>query len=64
VERCTLPLTAAGVVKRLYTDIAVFAFEGPQPIVQDLAPGVDLNDLAERLGLSLVPSASGIGRYG
>jgi 3-oxoadipate CoA-transferase beta subunit len=64
VERCTLPLTAAGVVKRLYTDIAVFAFEGPQPIVLDLAPGVELDDLSGRLGLSLVPSASGIGRYG
>jgi 3-oxoadipate CoA-transferase beta subunit len=64
VECCTLPLTGAGVVKRLYTDIAVFDFAGPQPTVVDLAPGVRLDDLSERLGLALVPSVGGIGCYG
>lgn len=64
VERCTLPLTSADVVKRLYTDIAVFDLSGPQPTVVDLAPGVHLDDLSEQLGLALVPSADGIGCYG
>ncbi len=64
VERCTLPLTGAGLVRRLYTDIAVFDLAGPQPMVLDLAPGVDLDDLSERLNLSLITSAGGIGCYG
>ncbi len=64
VERCTLPLTAAAVVKRLYTDYAVFDLSDPRgPVVLDLASGLTLRTLSEKLGLSLRGAAEGISVY-
>ena len=63
VKECTLPLTGARVVKRLYTDFAVFELSEGTPIVLDLAPGVTLNELSRRLNMSLQPSPSGLGTY-
>jgi 3-oxoacid CoA-transferase B subunit len=41
VERCTLPLTALGVVKRIITDYAVIEVTPHGLLVIELAPGVD-----------------------
>lgn len=40
VERCTYPLTASGVVSRVYSDLGVFHLFGGAVSVIDLAPGV------------------------
>ncbi|WP_193089408.1 CoA-transferase [Advenella sp. FME57] len=63
VEQCTLPLTGARVVKRLYTDLAVFEFSDAVPTVLELVPGTSLDALSRRLGLSLQPAPAGIGNY-
>lgn len=64
VEQCTLPLTAATCVTRVYTDLAVFDLTASTPIVMELAPGVELDSLEARLGISLMPANDGIRRYG
>ncbi|MFN3332958.1 MAG: 3-oxoacid CoA-transferase [Caldilinea sp.] len=43
VPRCTLPLTAAGVVDLIITELAVFAFEEDQLILRELMPGATLD---------------------
>lgn len=45
VDDVTFPLTAPGVVKRVYTDLGVFEPEAGQVRVIDLAPGVTLDDV-------------------
>jgi 3-oxoadipate CoA-transferase, beta subunit len=47
VERCSLPLTAPGVVSRVYTDLAVMAVDSERRcfVARELAPGVRLEDL-------------------
>lgn len=47
LERCTLPLTGAGVVERVITNLGVFEPAGVAFRVIELAPGVD-RDLLER----------------
>lgn len=55
VETCTLPLTAAGVVTRFYSDLAVIEFGPDGPEVIQLAPHVDLADLQRVTGTRLRP---------
>lgn len=47
VDRCHLPLTSPGVVRRVYTDLAVLDVDAAQTlfVALDLAPGVSLADL-------------------
>jgi 3-oxoadipate CoA-transferase beta subunit len=47
VEKCTLPLTAAGVVSRVYTDVAVVRVDRSEGcfVVLDVVPGLDLAGL-------------------
>jgi 3-oxoadipate CoA-transferase beta subunit len=54
VERCFYPLTAAGVVSRVYTNLAVIDIL-PEAgfVVRDIAPGLDLAGLQERTGAAL-----------
>lgn len=63
LERCTLPLSGAKVVTRLYTDIAVFDLSGSMPTVIDMAPGVCIETLTKALGISVALSAEGISNY-
>jgi 3-oxoacid CoA-transferase subunit B len=44
LKRCTLPLTGAGVVDMVITDLGVFAIEGGGIVVAELAPGVTLDE--------------------
>ena len=45
VRQCTYPLTARGVVKRIYTDLAVLDVQADGLAVRSLAPGVTLQDV-------------------
>ncbi len=54
VEQCSLPLTGRGVVQRVITDLAVVDLDGPQPVLRETAPGVDVADVQARTGLDLV----------
>ncbi len=54
VERCTYPLTAPGVVRRIYTELAVIDI-GAELVVRELAAGVDFAFLQARTGARLRP---------
>ncbi|HVW46318.1 MAG TPA: 3-oxoacid CoA-transferase subunit B [Solirubrobacterales bacterium] len=53
VERCSLPLTAAGVVGRVYTDLAVLAVEGGEFVALELVPGLTFERLAAATAAAL-----------
>lgn len=63
VNECTFPLTAAGVVKRVYTDMAVFELVSGKLVVRDLVPRLELNQLQDALGIPLVASDEGVSVY-
>lgn len=44
VRRCTLPLTAVGVVTKIFTELAVFSFDKGL-VLEETAPGVTPDDL-------------------
>jgi 3-oxoacid CoA-transferase B subunit len=44
-RRCDYPLTAAGVVRRVYTDLAVIDIGPEGPVVREMAEGLDLDGL-------------------
>ena len=46
VERCSHALTGAGVVDRVYTDLAVLDIAAHGFVVIDLSPGVSMKDVA------------------
>ncbi len=54
VEKCTFPLTGVGVVKRIYTDLAVIDVTPEGFKVAELAPGVDFEYVQERTGCTLI----------
>ncbi len=45
VERCTYPLTGAGVVDRIYSDLAVIEVTGEGLLVREMVAGIDLEGL-------------------
>ena len=54
VEQCSYPLTGAGVVSRIYTDLAIIdVLDGELGVVQ-LAPGVDFATLQRYTAANLV----------
>ncbi len=48
LRECTLPLTGAGVVNRIITDLAVLDVTSTGLVVRELAPGVTREQLQER----------------
>lgn len=48
LKKCDLPLTGSGVTDLLITNLAVFEFEGEKPLLIELAPGVDLDEIKEK----------------
>jgi 3-oxoadipate CoA-transferase beta subunit len=48
LRRCTYPLTAAGCVKRVYTDLAVIDVTERGFVVSDMVPGLTLEELQAR----------------
>lgn len=55
VERCSLPLTAVGVVKRVYTDLAVLDVTPTGFAVIEIAQGLDFSGLQAVTGARLYP---------
>ena len=53
VPRCTYPLTALGVVRRIITDLGVFDPAGDGFAVVALAPGVTVDEVRARTGAEL-----------
>jgi len=45
VPACTFPLTGAGVVTRVYTDLASFRFDDGVLVLTECAPGITLDDV-------------------
>ena len=58
VAECRYPLTGRAVVSRVYTDLAVIDV-GPDGFeLRELAPGVNLRDVAERTSAPVVDARS------
>lgn len=53
VEECTLPLTAAACVSRIYTDLAVIDVMPDGLHLIEIAKGVDLDDIINKTGAQL-----------
>jgi 3-oxoadipate CoA-transferase beta subunit len=53
VRRCSYPLTAAGVVKRVYTNLAVLDVTAEGFVVLDMAPGLTFEALQARTDAKL-----------
>jgi 3-oxoacid CoA-transferase B subunit len=48
LKECDLPLTGAGVVDMVITDLGVFEIDGEGLHLRELAPGVDIDEVRER----------------
>src|SRR4029079_5270379 len=53
LERCTFPLTAAGVVDRIYTNLAVIDVTSDGLLVREMAPGLEFDDLQKKTGAKI-----------
>ena len=53
VSRCSYPLTALGVVSRIYTNLAVLDVTDHGLVVVDIIPGLDFSGLQARTGATL-----------
>ena len=53
LEHCTYPLTAAGVVDRIYTNLAVIDVTPDGLMVREMAPGLEFNELQDKTGAKL-----------
>jgi 3-oxoadipate CoA-transferase beta subunit len=53
LERCTYPLTAAGVVDRIYTDIAVIDVVESGLVVREMVRGLEFDELQRKTGAKL-----------
>jgi len=48
LKRCTLPLTGAGVVDRVVSDLGVFAITRQGVVLVDIAPGVTVAEIRDK----------------
>lgn len=57
LKDCTLPLTAPGCVKRIYTDYATLDVTPEGLVARTLAQGLTCEQLSEAMGLNIIPSS-------
>jgi 3-oxoadipate CoA-transferase beta subunit len=55
VERCSYPLTGAGIVSRIFTDLAVVDVMPDGFQVVELAPGISFEEVEEKTGAPILP---------
>ena len=60
VERCRYPLTASGVVTRVFTDLGVFAVTPAGFVVEEMVDGLDLSALQAMTGAPLLMRAGSL----
>ncbi|HTY65062.1 MAG TPA: 3-oxoacid CoA-transferase subunit B [Alphaproteobacteria bacterium] len=53
LERCTYPLTAAGVVDRIYTNLAVIDVTQDGLVVREVVAGLEFSELQKKTGAAL-----------
>jgi 3-oxoadipate CoA-transferase beta subunit len=58
VERCTYPLTGIGVVKRIYTDLAVIDVTPRGLVASQLVAGLAFDELRRLTEVPLLPSGA------
>ncbi|MDZ7729398.1 MAG: CoA-transferase subunit beta [Dehalococcoidia bacterium] len=56
VEQCSLPVTAAGCVDRIFTDVAVIRVEPDGLVLEEHAPGWSFDDIQQITGARLTPA--------
>jgi 3-oxoacid CoA-transferase len=61
VPACTLPLTAAGVVSLVITDLAVFGYPNGQLTLLELAPGATLEEVRAKTSAKFAIADCGLG---
>jgi 3-oxoadipate CoA-transferase beta subunit len=59
VEKCTYPLTGAGVVSRVYTDLAVIEVRSEGLVLLEVAPGVTHEEVVEKTAAPLLTTRRG-----
>jgi 3-oxoadipate CoA-transferase beta subunit len=59
VETCTYPLTGAGIVTTVYTDLAVIDMTKGGPVVREMVRGLSFDDLQAMSGTPLTRGAGG-----
>jgi len=57
VERCSYPLTGIGVVKRIYTDLAVIDVTPDGLVLREIADDIELGQLQQKTEARLRPAA-------
>lgn len=50
LQTCTLPLTGAGCIKRVLTDLAYIEIENGQFVLKERAPGVSVEEIIQKTG--------------
>jgi 3-oxoadipate CoA-transferase beta subunit len=55
VERCSYPQTGAGIVSRIFTDLAVVDVMPDGFQVVELAPGISFEEVEEKTGAPILP---------
>jgi len=58
VPHCTYPLTGIGVVKRIYTDLAVIDVTPRGLVASQVVPGLSFDELQRLTGVPLLPSGA------